>query len=55
MINLSWVYRAWVLCVALCVGSGGALAAPITNYITVQPIDVCSAAAGMTNGLRPDQ
>jgi hypothetical protein len=33
--------------------SGRAEAVPITNYITVQPIDVCSGAAGTTTGCAP--
>ena len=34
-----------------CLGSGTALAAPIADYITVQPIDVCGAVCSPINNL----
>ena len=36
-----------------CLVAGKAGAVPITDYITVQPIDVCSGAAGTTTGCAP--
>ena len=45
--------QAWLLLTAACLGSSNALAVPITDYITVQPIDVCAGAAGTTTGCAP--
>lgn len=42
-----------LLLVTACLASGNAVAIPITDYITVQPIDVCSGAAGTTTGCAP--
>jgi hypothetical protein len=53
MIYLPCNFRVGLLCVAACLASGGAFAVPIADYITVQPIDVCSGAAGTTTGCAP--
>jgi len=34
---------------AVCLSSGTALAVPVTEYITVQPIDVCGAVCAPVN------
>jgi hypothetical protein len=41
--NPNPVALRFLLAALLCVAARGALAVPITDYITVQPIDVCSA------------
>jgi hypothetical protein len=43
----------WAVLTVICLAAGGAAAVPITDYITVQPIDVCSGAAGTTTGCAP--
>ena len=42
-----------VLSVMVCVLSARALAVPVADYVTVQPIDVCSGAAGTSTGCAP--
>jgi Metallo-peptidase family M12B Reprolysin-like len=42
-----------LLLASACLASGGADAVPITDYITVQPIDICSGAPGTTTGCAP--
>ncbi len=38
---------------AACLVAGTALAVPVTDYLTVQPIDVCPGIAGSTAGCAP--
>ena len=47
------IFAFFVVLGSACLAAGGALAAPITDYITVQPIDICSGAAGTTTGCAP--
>jgi hypothetical protein len=45
--------RLLILSMMMCLACGAARAVPVTGYITVQPIDVCSGAPGTTTGCAP--
>lgn len=47
------VFGFLLLSLGASLASGGAGAVPITDYITVQPIDVCSGGPGTTTGCAP--
>src|SRR6266481_6178214 len=49
--RLGW--SVLLLPAAACLVAGTALAVPVTDYLTVQPIDVCPGIAGSTAGCAP--